>query len=77
MKVGGRQMRTLTGHTSTVFSVAFSRDGTRIVSGSFDRSVKIWDAETGAEVSSFVCGRALRVARWPFLLLGRAPQVLI
>ena len=47
-------MRTLTGHTGYVFSVAFSRDGNRVVSGSQDHHVKIWDTETGGEVSSFV-----------------------
>ena len=44
-------MRTLRGHTRPVRSVAISSDGTRIVSGSLDRLVKIWNAETGAEVS--------------------------
>ena len=45
-------MRTLTGHKAAVFSVDFSRDGKRIVSGSTDHNVKIWDTETGDEVSS-------------------------
>ena len=45
-------MRTLTVHTDTVFSAAFSRDGNRVVSGSGDSLVKIWDTGTGAEVSS-------------------------
>jgi WD40 repeat protein len=45
-------MRTLTGHTGWVQSVAFSRDGTRVVSGSRDNLVKIWNVETGVEVSS-------------------------
>ena len=30
-----------------ITSVVFSRDGKTIVSGSFDKSVKIWDMETG------------------------------
>jgi len=51
-KVGGRQVRTLTGHSGIVFSVAFSRDGNRVVSGSDDNLVKIWDTETGGGVSS-------------------------
>jgi WD40 repeat protein len=34
--------------------VAFSLDGKRIVSGSHDKMVKIWDIETRAEVRSFV-----------------------
>jgi WD40 repeat protein len=47
----GWQVCTLTGHTDTVSFVAFSRDGTRIVSGSADHLLKIWDAGSGAEVS--------------------------
>ncbi|KAJ6564303.1 WD40-repeat-containing domain protein, partial [Mycena capillaripes] len=38
----------LEGHTNWVTSVAFSPDGKRIVSGSYDHTVRIWDAETGA-----------------------------
>lgn len=45
---------TLKGHWASVTSVAISPDGTRIVSGSRDNLVKIWNAATGAEVSSFV-----------------------
>ena len=33
-----------------VTSVAFSADGNRVVSGSYDRRVKIWDADKGSEV---------------------------
>ena len=44
-------MRTLTGHSHGVTSVAISADGKRVVSGSPDGTVKIWDVETGAEVS--------------------------
>ena len=47
-------MRTLTGHSGIVLSVAFSWDGNRVVSGSQDHLVKIWNVETGAEVRSFV-----------------------
>jgi len=43
-------VRTLRGHSGWVRSVAISSDGTRIVSGSVDGLVKIWNAETGAEV---------------------------
>jgi WD40 repeat protein len=44
---------TLTGHSGKVTSISFSPDGKHIVSGSHDKLVKIWSAETGAEVSSF------------------------
>jgi WD40 repeat protein len=51
--VGGRQLHTLMGHSGFVCLVAFSRDGNRVVSGSTDDLVKIWDTKTGALVSSF------------------------
>ena len=41
---------TLTGHSNTVASVAYSPDGKHIVSGSRDITVKIWDAQSGEEV---------------------------
>jgi WD40 repeat protein len=37
----------LEGHIGSVSSVAFSPDGRRIVSGSDDTSIRVWDAETG------------------------------
>src|SRR5262249_51615090 len=37
----------LEGHTGTVTSVAFSPDGKRIVSGSDDKTMKVWDASIG------------------------------
>jgi len=31
-------------HSSYVMSVAFSPDGTKIVSGSADKTIKVWDS---------------------------------
>jgi WD40 repeat protein len=33
------------GHSKSVCSVAFSPDGTKIISGSFDDTIKIWGEE--------------------------------
>ncbi|RYP12752.1 hypothetical protein DL767_011135 [Monosporascus sp. MG133] len=43
-------LQTLEGHSGSVKSVAFSPDGSRIVSGSEDCTIKIWDAKSGKEV---------------------------
>ncbi len=37
----------LTGHTDSLFSVAFSRDGRRIVSGSEDTTLRLWPGPAG------------------------------
>ncbi len=44
------EIKTLRGHSGGIFSVAFSRDGRRIVTGSYDQTAKIWDAERGKEL---------------------------
>jgi WD40 repeat protein len=43
----------LKGHTDGVFSAAFSPDGKRIVTGSSDKTARIWDAETGKVLRTF------------------------
>ena len=43
----GECLKTLKGHKYSVLSVAYSPDGTKIISGSLYKTVKIWDANTG------------------------------
>jgi eukaryotic-like serine/threonine-protein kinase len=45
-----KNQRTFVGHTGGVLSVAFSPDGKRIVSGSGDKTLKVWDAKTTREI---------------------------
>lgn len=44
---------TLSGHASWVLSVAFAPDGKHFVSGSSDKSVKVWDAATKQCIHTF------------------------
>jgi WD40 repeat protein len=50
VKTGEEVVEPLKGHTDSVWSVAFSPDGTRIISGSLDKTIRIWDVKTGEEV---------------------------
>jgi WD40 repeat protein len=45
-----RERVPLRGRTNNVTSVAFSPNGKRIVTGSEDRTVKVWNAQTGQEI---------------------------
>ena len=38
-------------HSNLVMSVAFSPDGKTIVSGSCDKTIKVWDAGVGADTA--------------------------
>lgn len=49
----GQDLLTFTGHASSIPDVRFSPDGKHIVSGSYDRTVKVWDAATGKPLLTF------------------------
>jgi len=51
--ITGSQVAVLSGHTGGVRSLAFSSDGTLLVSGSNDQTVKLWDVQTGGVVNTF------------------------
>ena len=50
----GALLRTLIGHTRAINSVAFSPDGTRVLTGSTNKTATLWDAETGQEIRTFL-----------------------
>jgi WD40 repeat protein len=51
--IAGSQVAVLSGHTDWVRSLAFLSDGASLVSGSDDRSLKLWDMQTGGVVRTF------------------------
>ena len=51
--VTGSQTAVLSGHKGYVESLAFSSDGTLLVSGDEDGIVKLWDVQTGGVVKTF------------------------
>jgi WD40 repeat protein len=70
----GREVHTLKGHSQAVWSVAFSPDGTRLVTcscipfgnGSGEGGeIKIWDALTGQELLTLRCEQCIGVAFSP------------
>ncbi len=47
----GRKLLELIGHTNTInYGVAFSPDGRFILTGSWDNTIRLWDAHTGQEL---------------------------
>ncbi len=47
------ELRCLTGHTAAVECVVFSSDGLRALSGSQDKTIRLWDLETGETIRQF------------------------
>jgi len=51
--ITGSKIAVLSGHTDGVRCFAFSPDGTMLVSGSNDTTIKLWDMQTGGVVKTF------------------------
>ena len=52
-------MRTLSGHSDWVYTLAVSSDGNLVASGSYNGEVRIWKLADGALVKSFIAAPGL------------------
>jgi WD40 repeat protein len=48
-----REMRQCEGHLAVPYAIAFSADGRSIISGSFDRTARLWEAFSGKQIANF------------------------
>ena len=46
---GGRLLRTLAGHSNSVTAVVVTPNGKQLISGSMDKTIKVWNLATGEE----------------------------
>jgi WD40 repeat protein len=51
IRAADEQLAVLSGHGAIVRSAAYSPDGTHIVTASYDKTARIWDARTGAQLA--------------------------
>ena len=53
--ITGIRTSVLRGHRGMIHSLAFSQDGTLLLSRSLDRTVRVWDVQTGGIIRTFDC----------------------
>ena len=48
----GKRVKKMTGHTASVYSIAFSNESSLLVSGGADWTVRCWDVQSSGGLSS-------------------------
>jgi len=62
----GVELLVMQGHKQGILTVVFSPDGGQVVSGSLDQTVRVWDATTGVQVFTELCGHKMEVSSVSF-----------
>ncbi|KAK3305681.1 WD40-repeat-containing domain protein [Chaetomium strumarium] len=57
-------LRTYSGHNKAITDLSFNNEGTKFLSGGFDRRIRLWDTETGQCVNRFNCGKTPHVIKF-------------
>jgi WD40 repeat protein len=57
-----RLIRTWKAHKSPINSIAFFPDGQRLLSASWDGTVRVWKVNDGTKMDEFSLGRSIRFA---------------
>jgi WD40 repeat protein len=60
------------GHEGAVTKLAFTPDGTRIVTSSYDRTLRLWDGGSGQPIGEPMRGHTNTVFGFAFSRMGRA-----
>ena len=69
MNIFNVPMYVSSGHSSTVLSVAFSPDGNTIASGSKDKSIKLWNPQTGDLIRTLDGNRDMLLCVYTIIIL--------
>ncbi len=73
----GKAIKTLAGHTAAVTGLRFSGDGSRLYSGSLDKSLRAWNTADGAAAGQIDTPAAVNAITLTAANLPNAPQQII